>query len=243
MVKKKAIVCMLLCTAMTLACACGNSKDKTESKDNDSKTATDTVDKEKKDTTTKDNEEVKDTTTDIKVGEDTTTNDSKDTVGDTSTITNPIETTTTPVVETPADTTEPPATTEAPPESVALDSDMSNKVREYILNGQGNALGATSMKWSAQFLNAVDIDSLYKEFVAEGGAIDDVVGVAGYITSNAPVASNWQEMFEEEFNSSYGQYPTRIEYLEGVSYQVYANIEGNEVPYVVVNSRTGYWHG
>ena len=76
-----------------------------------------------------------------------------------------------------------------------------------------------------------------------GGEVEDVSGVAAYITANAPIADNWQEMFEKEINSTYGEKISKVEYLEGGLYTAYVIKDGKEVPYVTVNARTGYFHG
>lgn len=76
-----------------------------------------------------------------------------------------------------------------------------------------------------------------------GGEVEDVSGVAAYITANAPIADNWQEMFEKEINSTYGEKISKVEYLEGDLYTAYVIKDGKEVPYVTVNARTGYFHG
>ena len=125
---------------------------------------------------------------------------------------------------------------------LVLDEEMSEKVKNYIFNEQSGS-EATKIKWSSTFLNAVDIDSLYKQFVANGGEVEDVSGVAAYITANAPIADNWQEMFEKEINSTYGEKISKVEYFEGDLYTAYVIKDGKEVPYVTVNARTGYFHG
>ena len=99
------------------------------------------------------------------------------------------------------------------------------------------------VKWNARFLEEVDIDSLYNEYVANGGNAVDVEAVAKYVTENAPIPSNWQEMFKKEINSTYGEKISKVEYLEGDLYTAYVIKDGKEVPYVTVNARTGYFHG
>ena len=123
------------------------------------------------------------------------------------------------------------------------DENMSQKVKDYILLGQVEKPAAEQLKWNAKFLEQVDIDSLYEKYVANGGNENDVEAVATYITENAPIASNWQEMFEEEINSIYGEKISKVEYLEGDLYTAYIIKGEKEVPYVTVNARTGYFHG
>ena len=130
-----------------------------------------------------------------------------------------------------------------PDDNEIADENMSQKVKDYILLGQVEKPAAEQLKWNAKFLEQVDIDSLYEKYVANGGNENDVEAVATYITENAPIASNWQEMFEEEINSIYGEKISKVEYLEGDLYTAYVIKDGKEVPYVTVNARTGYFHG
>ena len=130
-----------------------------------------------------------------------------------------------------------------PDDNEIADENMSQKVKDYILLGQVEKPAAEQLKWNAKFLEQVDIDSLYEKYVANGGNENDVEAVATYITENAPIASNWQEMFEEEINSIYGEKISKVEYLEGDLYTAYIIKGEKEVPYVTVNARTGYFHG
>lgn len=130
-----------------------------------------------------------------------------------------------------------------PDDNVVLDENMSQKVKDYILLGQVEKPAVEQLKWSAKFLEKVDINSLYDEYVVNGGNATDVEAVAEYVTENAPISSNWQEMFEEEFNTTYGEKISKVEYLEGDLYSAYVLKDGKEVPYVTVNARTGYFHG
>lgn len=130
-----------------------------------------------------------------------------------------------------------------PDDNEIADENMSQKVKDYILLGQVEKPAAEQLKWNAKFLEEVDIDSLYNEYVANGGNAVDVEAVAKYVTENAPISSNWQEMFKEEINSTYGEKISKVEYLEGDLYTAYVIKDGKEVPYVTVNARTGYFHG
>ena len=123
------------------------------------------------------------------------------------------------------------------------EQNISEKVKNYIFNGQGNKPEAGKMQWSKTFLNSVDIVSLYKKYKAAGGNGQDVESFAKYMTMNAPIPSNWKEMFEKDLYNAYGQKVTRLEYLGGDMYQAYIDNNGSEVPYVAVSSRTGYFHG
>lgn len=124
-----------------------------------------------------------------------------------------------------------------------FDINISQKVKNYILYGQNNLSEAKKIKWSKTFLDKVDIESMYKKFVVEGGNVNDVEGFAKYITVNAPIQANWQSMFQKDLYDTYGQKVVKLVYLNGDLYQAYINQNGSEVPYVVVSSRTGYFHG
>lgn len=123
------------------------------------------------------------------------------------------------------------------------DDSLKEKVIDYIINGQENKSEAEKMKWSETFLNKVDIDILYKQYIANGGTTDDLEKFAEYITLNAPIPTDWKKLFEKDLYNTYGVKVVRLEHLEGVLYQAYIKNDGKEVPYVVVSSRTGYFHG
>lgn len=120
---------------------------------------------------------------------------------------------------------------------------ISEKVKDYILNGQEDKSEAEKLKWSNAFLNQVDIEALYNQYISEGGNAEDIKKFAEYITMNAPIPDDWEELFKKELFDVYGQEVVKLEHLEGDLYQAYVNIEGSEVPYVTVSARTGYFHG
>lgn len=123
------------------------------------------------------------------------------------------------------------------------EQNISGKVKDYIINGQGDKPEAGKLQWSKTFLNSVDIVSLYKKYKADGGNGQDLESFAKYMTMNAPISSNWKEMFGKDLYNAYGQKITRLEYLGGDMYQAYIDHNGSEIPYVAVSSRTGYFHG
>lgn len=120
---------------------------------------------------------------------------------------------------------------------------ITEKIKNYILNGQEEKTEAQKIKWSKTFLDKVDIESLYKKYIAYGGKAEDLESFALYITKNAPIADDWKDMFNKDLNNSYGEKAVRFEHLNDDLYQVYVNKNGSEVPFVVVSSRTGYFHG
>ena len=123
------------------------------------------------------------------------------------------------------------------------EKNVTEKVKTYITSGQGNRPEADKFNWSKTFLDKVDIVSLYKKYKANGGNGQDLRSFARYMTYNAPIPSDWKELFKKDLYDSYGKSVVRLEYLQGDLYQAYVKINGSEVPYVVVSSRTGYYHG
>lgn len=123
------------------------------------------------------------------------------------------------------------------------EDNITEKTKDYILNGQGNMSQAQKINWSETFLNQVDIKSLYSKYKAQGGAADDLPNFAKYITQNAPIQSNWEDMFKKDLNATYGEKVSKLEPLGDNLYQAYVIKNGSEVPFVVVSSRTGYYHG
>ena len=128
-------------------------------------------------------------------------------------------------------------------DKVSSEHNVTQKIKNYIINGQENKPEAQKIKWSKTFLNQVDIESLYKQYIANGGHADDLESFASYMTLNAPIPNNWKEIFKKDLYDTYGEKVVRIEPLKGDLYQAYVVKDGSEVPYVVVSSRTGYFHG
>ncbi|MCR1950832.1 MULTISPECIES: hypothetical protein [Clostridium] len=124
-----------------------------------------------------------------------------------------------------------------------VNNDISEKVKNYIINGQSNKSEAEKIKWSKTFLNEVNIESLYDQYISTGGNADDLEKFASYITLNAPIINNWEELFKQDLFDIYGEKVVKLEHLENDLYQAYINKDGEEVPYVVVSARTGYFHG
>ncbi|WP_156625403.1 hypothetical protein [Clostridium tertium] len=50
-------------------------------------------------------------------------------------------------------------------------------------------------------------------------------------------------MLKKDLYEKYGENLVKVEPLGNDLYQAYIEKEGKEVPYVVVSSRTGYFHG
>lgn len=120
---------------------------------------------------------------------------------------------------------------------------ISEEVKNYIINGQVNKPEAQKLKWSETFLNEVDIESLYNQYLASGGDGENIEEFASYMTLNAPILSNWEDLFKKDLYDAYSEELVKLEQIEGDLYQAYIEKDGKEVAYVVVSSRTGYFHG
>lgn len=123
------------------------------------------------------------------------------------------------------------------------ENSLKEKVIDYIINGQGDKPEAEKIKWSEAFLNKVDIDVLYNQYIVNGGITDDLEDFSKYITLNAPIPTDWEKLFENDFSNRFGEKVVKLDHIEGDLYQAYINHDGIEIPYVVVSSRTGYFHG
>ncbi|MDD3225001.1 MAG: hypothetical protein PHX70_09945 [Clostridium sp.] len=134
-------------------------------------------------------------------------------------------------------------TSKVQPSNNNSEQNISEKVKDYILNDQQNVSQAQQIKWSKTFLDQVDIKSLYKKYTANGGNANDIQSFAQYITANAPIQNNWQDMFKKDAYNIYKQKIVKLEYLGNDLYQAYIEQNGSQVPFVVVSSRTGYFHG
>ena len=71
----------------------------------------------------------------------------------------------------------------------------------------------------------------------------NIYPVVEILTLNAPILNDWKKLFERDLYNIYGQKVTKLEPLDNDLYQAYVNIDGKDVPYVVVSARTGYFHG
>lgn len=151
--------------------------------------------------------------------------------------------------QSPAAPSDAPTESEAAPEVSATPSaaqtsnNIAAQTKEFLMHGQDDQPEAGKLHWAQAFLDQVDIDAVYQQYLSGGGKADDVQGFAEYLTENAPVPSNWKELFEADLLAQYGVKPSSYEDLGDNNYQVYIMNEGKEVPYVGVNARTGYFHG
>ena len=134
-------------------------------------------------------------------------------------------------------------TTNAPDMNESNEKAFYEKTKAFILTGQESLPEAGRIKWAASFLDAVDFNNVYQSYLNSGAKPWDVEAFAQYLTENAKAPENWKELFEKALLTDYSQTPSRYEDLGNGYYQVYVQIDGAEVPYVTVNSRTGWYHG
>ena len=80
---------------------------------------------------------------------------------------------------------------------------------------------------TVEMIPSTDTDSSPDASTNEDGAADD----------------SWKAAFEKSLLENYGVKPDHYEELENGVYQVYVEIDGKVIPYVVVDSATGDYHG
>ena len=90
-------------------------------------------------------------------------------------------------------------------------------------------------------------DAPTKENTAEGTDVptnEDITGdTNAQVNGDISDEDSWKAEFEKSLWDNYGVKPNHYEELEEGIYQVYVEIDGRIVPYVVVNSATGDYHG
>lgn len=104
---------------------------------------------------------------------------------------------------------------------IMKNEDISEKVKNYIINGQSNKSEAEKIKWSKTFLNEVDIKSLYDQYISTGGNANNLEKFASYMTLNAPIVDNWEELFKKDLYDIYGEKVVRLKHLENDLYEAY----------------------
>lgn len=122
-------------------------------------------------------------------------------------------------------------------------NNISKRTKDFILTGQGNIPDASKIIWDDTLLNRVNIENLYKQYLSKGNNKNDIKAFAWYVTRNAPIQNDWKVSFEKVLYNEYGYKVSKYVYLGNASYQAYIIYNGKEIPYVVVDSRTGRFHG
>ena len=154
----------------------------------------------------------------------------------------------TPVETTPVETSSEPSpqaivSTAVPKEIDSRESAFLEQTKAYLLTGQEELPEAGRLHWSPSFLNAADLQSIYEAYRKAGGQAENVEAFATYLTQNAVAPENWQALFEKDLLGTYSQTVDHYEALDDGIYQVYVMLDGKVVPYVAVDSRTGWYHG
>lgn len=125
--------------------------------------------------------------------------------------------------------------------------EMSQKVKDYILNVQGDKPEGSKLNWSKEFLEKVNMKNMYEKYIKDGGADGDVEWFAKYITSYAPISNDWEEMFKKDIYNNYKENIVSIKQLDGDLYMGYIKVKEREneyvtEEYVIVSARTGFYH-
>ena len=94
-------------------------------------------------------------------------------------------------------------------------------------NGDQDPSAAGNTGGTVEMVPSTDTDGSPDAPANEDGAADDA----------------WKAAFEKSLLENYGVKPDHYEELENGVYQVYVEIDGKVVPYVVVDSATGDYHG
>ena len=136
------------------------------------------------------------------------------------------------------------ATNNVPVSTPTMDNQQSNLVHEtieYLLNGQENIRESEQLNWNPTFLQQVNFGELHQQFIAEGGAPENIEGFAQFVTLNAPIHENWEELFKIDFYAIHGIEITNLTAISGDRYRAYIEVNGVETPEVIVSARTGFY--
>lgn len=126
----------------------------------------------------------------------------------------------------------------------AIPAEVQAATISFLIEGQAGLAAVEKLQWNEDFLLTLDMSSTYAAYLAEGGLAGDIPAFAEYLTDNAPIPENWEDMAAETIRKNFDAEITRMEMLvEDRLYQVYIMHEGQEVPFVTISPRTGYFHG
>lgn len=134
-----------------------------------------------------------------------------------------------------------PLDTDADLEANGEITDVRETTIQYILNGQEDKSESDRLSWNETFLRQMNIDAIYQQYLAANGEANQIEEFATYLTLNAPILENWEELFKLHMSQNYGIDITKIEHYGREHYQTYIEQDGQEVPHVIVSSRTGYY--
>lgn len=134
---------------------------------------------------------------------------------------------------------------------------LKETLRTYIFDeymGSSDYGYAKGVNWTANFYDNLtaeeiwDIIEEYKELNnGEKGTLFDQVR---YLSVNAPIKDNWEELFLENWNNSPYSDSNEIETMidKGDSVWIYTDTlpytgEEDSYPFITLYKRTGFWHG
>ena len=120
-------------------------------------------------------------------------------------------------------------------------SEIVNETIEFLLNGQVGVRESEKLNWNPTFLQQINLEQLHQQFVATGEAPGNIEGFANFVTTNAPILENWEELFRHEFFEANGTQITNLTALGEDRYRAYIEVNGVEVPEVIVSARTGFY--
>lgn len=135
--------------------------------------------------------------------------------------------------------------------------DLKEKLRTYIFveyMGSSDYVYAKGVNWTENYydnLTAEEIWNVIEEYKKmNNGEEGTLFDQASYLSVNAPIKDNWEELFLENWNSSPYAKDNQIETMidKGDSVWIYTDNmpytgEEDNYPFITLNKRTGYWHG
>jgi hypothetical protein len=134
---------------------------------------------------------------------------------------------------------------------------LKERIRTYIFDeymGSSEYVYAKGVNWTENFydnLTAEEIWNVIEEYKQmnngeEGTFFDQAI----YLTVNAPIKDNWEELFLENWNKSPYADDNEIETMidKGDAVWIYTDKlpytgEKDNYPFITLFKRTGFWHG
>lgn len=130
-------------------------------------------------------------------------------------------------------------------------------LRKYIFDeymGSSDYVYAKGVNWTENFydnLTAEEIWNVIEEYKEMNNDEEETLfDQASYLSVNAPIKNNWEELFLENWNNSPYSDDTEIETMidKGDSVWIYTDSlpytgEEDNYPFITLFKNTGYWHG
>ncbi|MEK4973686.1 hypothetical protein NSQ89_15110 [Niallia sp. FSL R7-0648] len=134
---------------------------------------------------------------------------------------------------------------------------LKESLRTYIFDeymGSSDYVYAKGVNWTENFFDNLTAEEIwnvieeYKEI--NNGEEGTLFDQASYLTVNAPIKDNWEELFLENWNKSSYSDGNEIETMidKGDSVWIYTDTlpytgEKDNYPFITLFKRTGFWHG